>query len=274
MPRTPRTFAIGSGTKLALEDAIELTNQFKQHGTTRDTIPAVLKAYEEVRRVDVARIQNAARNAMEWFEVVGARYADTLEPEQFMYSLLTRSQRISHENLRLRDKAWLEGYERWFAERSGVPASNDRVTPPMFTPFRHPRPGARPTASSSRRWRCTRREDGVPNDFHLVHFSSRALGGAGLVITEMTCVSPEARITPGCCGLWNDEQAAAYNADRRLRARQLASQDRHPARPCRPQGLDPRRLGGHGRSRCRTTTGRWCRPRRCLTWLTARCRSR
>ena len=95
-------FAIGSGTKLALEDAIELTNQFKIHGATRDSIPAVLKAYEELRRVDVARIQNAARNAMEWFEVVGSRYADTLEPEQFMYSLLTRSQRISHENLRLR----------------------------------------------------------------------------------------------------------------------------------------------------------------------------
>ena len=77
-------------------------------------------------RVDVARIQNAARNAMEWFEVVGARYADTLEPEQFMYSLLTRSQRISHENLRLRDKAWLEGYERWFAARAGVPVGLER----------------------------------------------------------------------------------------------------------------------------------------------------
>ncbi|KIU45386.1 MULTISPECIES: bifunctional salicylyl-CoA 5-hydroxylase/oxidoreductase [Bradyrhizobium] len=202
-------FAIGSGTKLALEDAIELTNQFKQHGATRDSIPAVLKAYEELRRVDVARIQNAARNAMEWFEVVGSRYADTLEPEQFMYSLLTRSQRISHENLRLRDRAWLEGYERWFAERSGVPAGNDRVTPPMLTPFRirglslANRIIVSPMAMYSA-------EEGVPNDFHLVHFGSRALGGAGLLFTEMTCVSPEARITPGCCGLWNDEQAVAY----------------------------------------------------------------
>ncbi len=87
----------------------------------------MLAAYEEIRRVDVTRIQNAARNAMEWFEVVGSRYADTLEPEQFMYSMLTRSQRISHENLRLRDKAWLEGYERWFAERAGVDvAANER----------------------------------------------------------------------------------------------------------------------------------------------------
>src|SRR5690606_33910498 len=92
-------FAIGSGTKLAIDDAIELTRQFDIFGHEADKIPAVLEAYEEVRRVDVARIQNAARNAMEWFEVVGTRYADTLEPEPFMYSMLTRSQRISHENL-------------------------------------------------------------------------------------------------------------------------------------------------------------------------------
>ncbi|KJC57013.1 salicylyl-CoA 5-hydroxylase [Bradyrhizobium sp. LTSPM299] len=202
-------FAIGSGTKLALEDAIELTNQFKTHGASKGSIPTVLAAYEELRRVDVARIQNAARNAMEWFEVVGSRYADTLEPEQFMYSLLTRSQRISHENLRLRDKTWLEGYERWFAGQSGLPETNDRVTPPMLTPFRirglslHNRIIVSPMAMYSA-------EEGVPTDFHLVHFGSRALGGAGLLFTEMTCVSPEARITPGCCGLWNDAQASAY----------------------------------------------------------------
>jgi anthraniloyl-CoA monooxygenase len=202
-------FAIGSGTKLALEDAIELTNQFKIHGTARETIPAVLNAYVELRRVDVARIQNAARNAMEWFEVVGHRYADTLEPEQFMYSLLTRSQRISHENLRLRDKTWLEGYERWFSEKSGLPDTNERSTPPMFTPFRirglslQNRIIVSPMAMYSA-------EEGVPTDFHLVHFGSRAMGGAGLMFTEMTCVSPEARITPGCCGLWNDAQAASF----------------------------------------------------------------
>ncbi|MGY3621477.1 bifunctional salicylyl-CoA 5-hydroxylase/oxidoreductase [Bradyrhizobium sp. USDA 10063] len=202
-------FAIGSGTKLALEDAIELTNQFKQLGAASDKIPAVLAAYEELRRVDVARIQNAARNAMEWFEVVGARYADTLEPEQFMYSLLTRSQRISHENLRLRDKAWLEGYERWFAERAGLPESNDRVAPPMFTPFRI-RGLSLPNRIICSPMAMYSAAEGVPNDFHLVHFGARALGGAGLIFSEMTCVSPEARITPGCCGLWNDEQAKAY----------------------------------------------------------------
>jgi anthraniloyl-CoA monooxygenase len=202
-------FAIGSGTKLALEDAIELTNQFKQRGASREKIPEVLAAYEDVRRVDVARIQNAARNAMEWFEVVGARYADTLEPEQFMYSLLTRSQRISHENLRLRDKAWLEGYERWFSQRCGLPASSEGVMPPMFTPFRI-RDLALPNRIIVSAMAVYSAQEGVPNDFHLVHLGARALGGAGLIFSEMTCVSPEARITPGCCGLWNDEQATAY----------------------------------------------------------------
>src|SRR5271163_4594817 len=203
-------FAIGSGTKLALEDAIELTKQFRAFGGTLDKIPDVLAAYEEVRAVDVARIQNAARNAMEWFEVVGSRYADTLEPEQFMYSLLTRSQRISHENLRLRDKTWLENYERWFAARTGVNIDPDGPpVPPMFTPYRvrgltlENRIVMSPMAMYSAK-------DGVPNDFHLVHFGSRALGGAGLLFGEMTCVSPDARITPGCLGLWNDEQAAAW----------------------------------------------------------------
>lgn len=119
-------FAIGSGTKLAIDDAIELARQFNEIGHGVETIPSVLSVYEEIRRVDVARIQNAARNAMEWFEVVGRRYADSLEPEQFMYSMLTRSQRISHENLRLRDRAWLEGYERWFARRAGLPVETDR----------------------------------------------------------------------------------------------------------------------------------------------------
>ena len=204
-------FAIGSGTKLALEDAIELVKQFKALGDTPDKIPAVLDAYEEVRRVDVARIQNAARNAMEWFEVVGSRYCDTFEPEQFMYSLLTRSQRISHENLRLRDKDWLEGYERWFAGRAGVAvAAGQTPPPPMFTPFAirgltlKNRIVMSPMAMYSA-------QDGVPGDFHLVHLGSRALGGAGLVFGEMTCPSPDARITPGCLGLWNDEQAQAWS---------------------------------------------------------------
>ncbi|AYG67138.1 MULTISPECIES: bifunctional salicylyl-CoA 5-hydroxylase/oxidoreductase [unclassified Rhizobium] len=202
-------FAIGSGTKLAIDDAIELTRLFQIHGHGKDTIPAVLETYEEIRRVDVARIQNAARNAMEWFEVVGHRYADTLEPPQFMYSMLTRSQRISHENLRLRDKTWLEGYERWFAEKSGLAVGNDRCLPPMFTPYRLRdvqlinRIVMSPMAMYSA-------EDGVMNDFHIVHLGSRALGGAGLIFAEMTCVTPDARITPGCLGLWNEAQVAQW----------------------------------------------------------------
>ncbi len=203
-------FAIGSGTKLAIDDAIELTNQFQKLGHTKDKIPAVLDTYEEIRRVDVARIQNAARNAMEWFEVVGERYADTLEPEQFMYSMLTRSQRISHENLRLRDKTWLEGYERWFAKKQGLEVKEgERCLPPMFTPYTvrgvtlQNRIVVSPMAMYSAK-------DGLIDDFHMVHLGARAMGGAGLVFAEMTCVSPDARITPGCLGLWNDEQMEGW----------------------------------------------------------------
>ncbi|MFO1286918.1 MAG: bifunctional salicylyl-CoA 5-hydroxylase/oxidoreductase [Rubrivivax sp.] len=203
-------FAIGSGTKLALEDAIELTRQFQLLGDTPAHIPEVLAAYQEARRIETLRIQNAAWNAMEWFEVCGARYCDQLEPEQFMYSMLTRSQRISHENLRLRDKAWLEGYERWFAAKSALdrPPALPAV-PPMFTPWR-----ARSLALKNRvvvspmaQYSC---EDGVPGEYHLVHLGARAMGGAGLVMAEMTCTSPDARITPGCPGLWNDAQGAAW----------------------------------------------------------------
>ncbi|SMC47377.1 bifunctional salicylyl-CoA 5-hydroxylase/oxidoreductase [Rhizobium sp. RU36D] len=203
-------FAIGSGTKLAIDDAIELTNQFQKLGHDKDKIPAVLETYEEIRRVDVARIQNAARNAMEWFEVVGERYADTLEPEQFMYSMLTRSQRISHENLRLRDKTWLEGYERWFAKKQGLEVKEgERCLPPMFTPYTvrdvtlQNRIVVSPMAMYSAK-------DGLIDDFHMVHLGARAMGGAGLVFAEMTCVSPDARITPGCLGLWNDEQMEGW----------------------------------------------------------------
>lgn len=194
-------FAIGSGTKLAIDDAIELARQFDLAGHDAAGIPKVLETYEEIRRVDVARIQNAARNAMEWFEVVGHRYADQLPPEQFMYSMLTRSQRISHENLRLRDKSWLEGFERWFAGRSGVP--------PMFTPFT-----LRGTTLINRivvsPMAMYSAKDGVADDFHLVHLGSRAMGGAALVFGEMTCVAPDARITPGCLGLWNEEQVEGW----------------------------------------------------------------
>ncbi len=199
-------FAIGSGTKLALEDAIELTRLFKQQG---NDIPAVLAQYQAEREVDVLRLQNAAWNAMEWFEVVGTRYCDQLPPEQFMYSMLTRSQRISHENLRLRDAGWLEGFERWFAERAGVAAGAGQPPSPMFTPFtlRGMTVPNRVVVSPMAMYSA---DDGLPNDFHLVHFGARALGGAGLLYTEMTCPSADARISPGCAGLWNDAQRDAW----------------------------------------------------------------
>ncbi|MDD2874023.1 MAG: bifunctional salicylyl-CoA 5-hydroxylase/oxidoreductase [Azoarcus sp.] len=203
-------FAIGSGTKLALEDAIELTRLFKESGDTPEHIPEVLARYQEVRNVDVLRLQNAAWNAMAWFEVCGERYCDTLEPEQFMYSMLTRSQRISHENLRLRDAGWLEGYERWFAEKAGVTVDADKAPPPpMFTPFKL-RGLTVPNRMIMSPMAMYSADDGVAGDFHLVHFGARALGGTGLLYTEMSCVSPDARITPGCAGMYKPEHVNAW----------------------------------------------------------------
>jgi anthraniloyl-CoA monooxygenase len=203
-------FAIGSGTKLAFDDGIELARQFDAQGHVPHKIAGVLASYEEIRRVDVARIQNAARNAMEWFEVVGRRYADSLEPKQFFYSMLTRSQRISHENLRLRDRKWLEDYERWYARRAGLVVHDDeRAPPPMLTPYRVRgcRLANRIVVSPMAMYSSV---DGSIGDFHLAHLGARAMGGAGLVFAEMTCVSPDARITPGCLGLWNDTHQADW----------------------------------------------------------------
>lgn len=196
-------FSVGSGTKLALEDAIALTRAFAAHG---DDVPAALRAYEDERKVDVLRLQSAARNSMEWFESV-ARYA-RLPPAQLAYSLLTRSQRVSHENLRLRDRAYLEGMERWFAERAtGQPQAAPIA--PMFTPLRlrgmelRNRVVVAPMAMYSA-------QDGVPGDFYLVHLGSRALGGAGLIFTETTAVTADGRITPGCAGMYTDAHEAAW----------------------------------------------------------------
>ncbi|QEI05784.1 bifunctional salicylyl-CoA 5-hydroxylase/oxidoreductase [Pigmentiphaga aceris] len=197
-------FSIGSGTKLALEDAIELTNCLAASG---GNLAEGLAQYEQLRSVEVLKIQNAARNSTEWFENVD-RYAG-LEPEQFAYSLLTRSQRISHENMRLRDPAWLEGFEDWIARRAGLTKVPGVSVPPMFTPYtvRGARLKNRVVMSPTLLYSCT---DGVPGNFHMVHLGSRAMGGAALVLTEMTSVSESGRITPGCPGLWNDAQTAAF----------------------------------------------------------------
>jgi anthraniloyl-CoA monooxygenase len=194
-------FSIGSGTKLALEDSIELARCI---GRSPGDLAQALADYEAVRSIEVLRIQNAARNSTEWFENV-ARYAH-LPPEQFAYSLLTRSQRISHENLRLRDKEYVEQYEDWIAERSGLRRSTQQQpVPPMFTPFtaRGITLKNRVVVSPMAQYSCV---DGVPADYHLVHLGARAMGGAGMVVAEMTCPTPDARITPGCPGLWSEQQ--------------------------------------------------------------------
>ncbi|HYP69455.1 MAG TPA: bifunctional salicylyl-CoA 5-hydroxylase/oxidoreductase [Variovorax sp.] len=194
-------FSIGSGTKLALEDSIELARCI---GQNPGDLTAALQHYEEVRSVEVLRIQNAARNSTEWFEHVD-RYVN-LPPEQFAYLLLTRSQRISHENLRLRDKHYVEDFEDWLAERAGKErGAAQQAVPPMFTPFkvRGITLKNRVMVSPMAQYSC---DDGMPADYHLVHLGARAMGGAGLVMAEMTCTSPDARITPGCPGLWNEAQ--------------------------------------------------------------------
>jgi anthraniloyl-CoA monooxygenase len=194
-------FSIGSGTKLAMESAVALANYLH----SEPTLDAAFAKYEVSRRTEVLRLQSAARNSLEWFEDV-ERYLH-LDPVQFNYSLLTRSQRISHENLRLRDKKWLEGAEAWFQRVAG--ASGNVVRRPMFAPFRlrDLRLKNRVVVSPMAQYKAV---DGCPTDWHLVHYGERAKGGAGLVCIEMTCVSPEGRITPGCTGMYAPEHEASW----------------------------------------------------------------
>ncbi|MFL6658713.1 MAG: bifunctional salicylyl-CoA 5-hydroxylase/oxidoreductase [Massilia sp.] len=200
-------YSIGSGTKLALEDAIELARCCAQNATIR----AALTQYQELRAVEVLKIQSAARNSMEWFENV-ERYT-AMEAPQFAYSMLTRSQRLSHENLRVRDANYVAKFEEWIArracEQAGIaPPANARVLP-MLTPFRlrgvtlNNRIVVSPMAQYSA-------VDGVPGDYHLVHLGARAMGGAGMVFAEMTCVSADARITPACPGMYTPAHTAAW----------------------------------------------------------------
>jgi len=194
-------FSVGSGTKLAMESAIALADYLQ----SESSVDRALRKYQDERRLEVLRLQNAARNSLEWFENV-ERYLH-LHPVQFTYSLLTRSQRISHENLRLRDSAWLENAERWFQEQAGV--REDRVRAPMFAPFRLRglELKNRVVVSPMAQYKAV---DGCPTDWHFVHYCERAKGGAGLVYIEMTCVSPEGRITPGCTGLYAPEHESGW----------------------------------------------------------------
>jgi anthraniloyl-CoA monooxygenase len=192
-------FSIGSGTKLAMEDAVSLV----RHVATATDVPAGLENYQTERSLEALKLQSAARNRMEWFENV-ARHTH-LEPWQFAYSLLTGSQRIGHENLRLRDAAYVAAVETRLATKWRVPSAR----PPMFLPFelRGMRLENRVVVSPMDQYSAV---DGLPTEWHLVHYGARATGGAGLVVTEMTCVSPQGRISPGCTGLWNTEQRDAW----------------------------------------------------------------
>lgn len=199
-------FSIGSGTKLAMEDAIELVAALTEDRSrsVRDS----LEVYEQRRRLAVAKLQRAASVSQTWFEDI-SRYHH-FEPQQFVASLMTRSKRITHENLRIRDASYVETLDRWFAAACGNPVPADQpAPPPMFQPFQladltlDNRVVVSPMCQYSA-------EDGVPNEWHLVHLGSRAIGGAGLVLCEMTDVAPEARISPGCTGLWSQAHADGW----------------------------------------------------------------
>ncbi len=197
-------FTIGSGTKLAMEDARELV---KVLNSTEGDVPTRLARYQSEREIEALKLQSAARNRMTWFEDV-ERYVG-MEPEQFAFAVLTSSQRVGHANQKLRDQAYTDDFDRWFAAGCGQPTESAAPVPPMFTPFR-----LRDMTLTNRvvvSPMCTySAPEGMPTDFHLVHYGSRGMGGAALIVTEMTCVSAEARITPGCAGIWNDAQQVAW----------------------------------------------------------------
>lgn len=199
-------YSIGSGTKLAMEDAIALVAAFRQLGTA--DVPAVLEAYEAARRVDVAKLQRAAQTSLEWFENV-ARY-ESQEPVPFVFNLMTRSKRITYDNLGERDPELVAATARSFAERH-APAgrAGGGEVPPAFVPYRvrEVELANRIVVSPMCQYSS---EDGTVGDWHLVHLGSRAVGGAGLVIAEMTNVSAEGRISPGCAGLYREEHRIAW----------------------------------------------------------------
>src|SRR3954470_1035923 len=189
-------FSIGSGTKLAMEDALALVACLHE----QPDVATALEAYEAERRPVVLSTQRAAQASLEWFENIGQYVGQ--DPEQFAFNIVTRSRRITYDNLRLRDPEFVAAMDEWFA------AGGD-VRPPMFQPYRLGRLelANRVVVSPMDMYSA---DDGMPTDFHLVHLGARALGGAGLVMTEMVCVSPSGRITPGCAGIYTRAQEAAW----------------------------------------------------------------
>jgi anthraniloyl-CoA monooxygenase len=199
-------FSIGSGTKLAMEDAIALADAMAR----APTVDAALDAYETGRREETEKIQHSADVSLVWFEHVD-RFWD-FDPVQFAFGVMTRAKAITYDNLMLRAPDFVAEVDKAFAQQvraKGFDVDVEKPAAPMFQPFRMRdmvlanRAVVSPMCMYSAK-------DGVPGDFHLVHYGSRAIGGAGLVFTEMVCVGRDARITPGCAGLWNDEQQAAW----------------------------------------------------------------
>jgi anthraniloyl-CoA monooxygenase len=234
-------YSIGSGTKLAIEDAISLAGAV----LSKPTIPEALAAYEEARRPTGESLQRSAQVSLEWFEST-PRYMK-MEPLTFAMSLLTRSLRITHENLQVRDPKLIERVDARFAERAAKQSGRERagggaadVHSLQAAWPRDPQSrGALPMCQYSA-------EDGTIDDWHLVHLGSRAIGGAGLLITEMTDVDREGRITPGCAGMYKPEHVAALEADHHLRPQALSRQDRPPDRARGPQGLHAAHVGRDG----------------------------
>ncbi len=206
-------FSIGSGTKLAMEDAIALFESFRANDGVAEANASVAHAlahFQASRKEDVERLQHAADVSLVWFEHL-RRFWD-MPPTQFAFGLMTRSKSITYDNLKLRAPDFVDATDRMFAEgvrAAGFKVDADRPVPPMFQPFAL-RGMVVPNRVAVSPMCMYSAEDGVPGDWHLVHYGSRALGGAGLLFTEMTDVSAGARITPGCTGIWNDEQESAW----------------------------------------------------------------
>jgi anthraniloyl-CoA monooxygenase len=199
-------YSIGSGTKLAMEDAIALRDAFVKEGFH---VPNALARYELERKPEVIRLQKAAQTSLEWFE--NSERSVNLEPLQLTFSLMTRSKRITWANLRERDPKLVSQVDAWFAQVNGSRLNADgSAPPPLFAPLTLRQLTLNNRVVVSPMCQYSAHGDGVPHDWHLVHLGSRAVGGAGLVMTEMTDVSAEGRITHGCTGLWNDEQTSAW----------------------------------------------------------------
>ncbi len=191
-------FSIGSGTKLAMEDALALAACLHE----QSSVDEALQAYEAERRAVVTSTQRAAQASLEWFENIG-QYADQ-DPHQFAFNIVTRSRRVTYDNLRLRDPEFVADLDAWFAR------DHDEVRPPMFQPYRIGELELKNRVIVSPMDMYSANDDGLPTDFHLVHLGSKALGGAGLVMTEMVCVSATGRITPGCTGMYATEHEQAW----------------------------------------------------------------